>query len=73
MTEQEQEKIIFLADGIPGAIVVLATIKRDHEQHLEFMINQLITHNIRGSNIWKIYKELCGQNIEKFLSFDFTK
>lgn len=67
----DQEKILYLANGIPGAIVVLAAIKRDHEDQLVSICENLATNDIRGSHIWNIFKNLCHEDIEQFLSFDF--
>lgn len=68
---QEHERILYLSNGIPGAIVVLATIKRDHHDLFGLMCDRLVQYDIRGSDIWNIFKNLCDEDIDKFLKFDF--
>ena len=64
-------RVLRLGAGIPGAIVVLAIIKRDHEDELEHVLEKLEQKHITGSEIWLIYKRLCQQDILRFINYDF--
>lgn len=55
-----KELIIMMADGNPGAAVVLIQLyKAGDEETFE----KLLEYNIIGSDIWVLYKDLCDQNL----------
>lgn len=71
--EKMQARILYAADGNPGAITVLGQIYFQHESEIERVLSALAERNLRGSDIWLIYKQKCQQEIEKFLAFDFSE
>jgi len=64
-----REKWIIQCDGNPGALSLWFSIT-DSSQ-LEHLLDALVHYNIRGSDIWVIYKEKCNKNIATFLSYSF--
>lgn len=65
------ENIMFIGNGNPGAITVLGTIKRDYPEKLMNIIYKLKSNQIRGHNVWLIYKKKCGLDIQTFLEYPF--
>ena len=67
--------IVLLADGNPGAVrVMLEIIEQDGRidpDNLLGAIGSLLsldTHEIYGSRIWMLYKDVCQSDIEKTLA-----
>lgn len=63
------QRVLHTGNGNPGAITVLATVRRDFPDEFVFILDKLEQREIRGSDIWLIYKEECEQSIERFLMF----
>jgi hypothetical protein len=64
------EKEIYLVDGNPGAIEVMNKLKRYYPDKLPVLLVVLQTKNIRGVDIWIIYKS-CAKNIDEFVRYPF--
>lgn len=58
--------IIKMSEGNPGAITALTTFIKDNPEDSFMLILGLDDMNIRGSQIWQIYKYYCEEDIEKF-------
>lgn len=58
--------IIKMSEGNPGAITALTTFMKDNPENSFMLILGLDDMNIRGSQIWQIYKYYCEEDIEKF-------
>jgi hypothetical protein len=54
------EQVIKLSAGIPGAIRVLSNVPSKYWTVFE-------QHNITGSKIWCMFKDLCGQKIDTMI------
>jgi len=70
MTEIQIQEILYLSDGNTGAIVVMGNLLKKYPSLLSSIITLLKIHNIRGSDIWIIYK-LCNNNIDDFIHYSF--
>lgn len=70
LSDSMMDVFIKMCEGNPGAMSVLAQImehgeKIDPDNALGGLgpILSLDTHEIHGSNIWILFKDVCGQNI----------
>lgn len=67
------DAILALAEGNPGALTVIMQImKREDIDPDAFMgpfgtLLLLDSHNIYGSRIWVLYKDVCGENVVNML------
>lgn len=68
----QDERMLALAQGIPGAIVALATLKNEYPHMVETVVDTLEKLNIRGSEIWSIFKQKCNRNIGQFVAYKFV-
>lgn len=66
---QMYDKIFKVCEGNPGALSVMKQILDNYPNKIEIILQKLITHNIKGSDIWTIYKEECKQDINCFLIY----
>lgn len=64
------ELIVNYCNGNPGALSVFKLVIETFPQELENLILKLEQYNIKGSDIWIIYKE-CNKDISEFLSYNF--
>lgn len=66
------DMIVNLSEGNPGAATVLARVFAEAEEHAPFAEMPLIIifaldgQNIRGSNIWILFKDVCHESMENF-------
>lgn len=72
LTDTPIDMIMKIAEGNPGAITVLMKImmegeKIDPDSHPMLTIMALDTHDIYGSRVWQLYKDVCGQNLMHML------
>lgn len=58
------DAIVAMADGNPGAVQVLAKLL---ELDL-FLVLHLDDMGIYGPDIWRAYKDVCGQSMETLVS-----
>ena len=70
LTDSLQEVVFKMSEGNPGAISILMQLLNNPqvcEPANPFMvILTLDSYEIYGSNIWIMYKDLCGEDIEIF-------
>jgi hypothetical protein len=66
----ELQDIIDIADGNPGALEVMGRLLNKHRIQLTSLLPILQEHNIKGSDIWVIYK-LCKKNLDQFVVYPF--
>jgi hypothetical protein len=59
------EALILMSEGNPGAATVLAELAKREDGFI--WILSLDDMNIRGTQIWVGYKDVCESNIEKFI------
>ena len=62
------ERIINICNGNPGALSVFKLISDTYSEYLDNILNKLENNNIKGSDIWIIYKSECNKNIDYFLN-----
>ncbi len=68
------EMISVMSEGNPGAITVLAEIIKADPITGVIKILNLDSLDIRGSKIWMLYKDCCGQDMDKFFrTLDFIR
>lgn len=65
-----EDIIINLASGNPGALSVIDIIIKNYPSQLISILTLLTKNNIRGSDIWIIYK-LCNKDINLFINYSF--
>lgn len=69
--------ISFAAKGNPGAAVVLTQLAtgegssevRSVKKRTQFLMYVTTVLEVHGSPIWVIYKDICGQSIDRFIEF----
>ena len=71
MTEFLFQEMLYLSDGNPGAIDVLGNLFKNYKSQISSILTLLKINNIRGSDIWVIYK-LCNNNIDNFIEYPFN-
>ncbi len=57
--------LILMSEGNPGAASVLAQLAKREDGFIRIL--SLDDMNIRGSQIWVGYKDVCGSDIDKFI------
>jgi hypothetical protein len=71
LTDNLADIFFKLSEGNPGALNVLVTIVKDEDIDPDDFLGPLgtllsfDTHQIYGSNIWILYKDICGESIVK--------
>ena len=60
-----KNQIVKLCKGNPGAMRVLCQLAKIDSRLLDY----LEMYNITGSDIWYEYKDICGEDIEKYSEF----
>ena len=60
------DAVTLLVDGHPGALYVLAEIYRWSEDPLRVILI-LDDMNLRGADIWELYRDVCDENIVAFI------
>lgn len=60
-----QDRIITLAEGIPGAVVAMAELANTQPDVIA-LLDTLDELDIRGSYIWVGYKDHCEKDTEEF-------
>ena len=70
----EEELMHVITGGVPGAMVIIATISNDYynEDILVTFLMGLIDNRVFGSKIYYIWKYVCNKNYEEFVNMDFT-
>ncbi len=63
-----QDSVTKMSKGNSGAITVLCEILKKEPAIGIMLICKLDDANIRGSDIWVEYKDICGEDIEKFIA-----
>lgn len=58
--------MIKMSEGNPGAITGMASLIKDDPLKGFMLLLGLDDMNIRGSQIWQVYKYYCNEDIEKF-------
>ena len=59
-----QEAIFALSDGNPGAVRVLCELLEGGNGIMDLLLCD--TKRLYGSQIWVCYKDICGEDIERF-------
>jgi hypothetical protein len=59
MNEQMIEQCVNISGGNPGALSVLVQLGESPE-----LINYLFENGPKGSGLWILYKDSCGEDIE---------
>jgi hypothetical protein len=74
MTDTTMDAMIKMAEGNPGAITAIMKLMESAEtvdpQSALGGVGALLsldTHGIYGSNIWILYKDVCGMDVRKVL------
>lgn len=60
-----RDRIIDLTDGNPGALTVLSKVA--NEPNSGTLIQILEHHDVRGPEVWKLYKDECDEDIDAFV------
>ena len=71
MTEVLFQEMLYVSDGNPGAIDVMGNLFKNYPSCISSILTLLKINNIRGSDIWVIYK-LCNKNIDNFIEYPFN-
>lgn len=61
------EMLYVLSDGNIGAYNVLLELLVDKEEFM--LLSRLDSLHIYGDRIWELYKETCGADIDRFVSY----
>lgn len=67
------DKIVKLVEGNPGALTVILEFKGMPEFFLEAVVDYLLDVDIKGSQIWVIYKDRFGSDFEAFAKWVLAK
>jgi hypothetical protein len=59
MNESIIEMLKIASDGNPGAATVLVNLFKNFQIEV---IERLLEYNIKGPQIWVLYKDLCGED-----------
>ncbi len=59
------DTLVKMAEGNPGAITAITQLLNESVENY-FLILGLDDMNIRGSQIWQVYKYYCGEDVNKF-------
>lgn len=63
------DRLLAIAQGNPGALVVLSQLVKNHPEKLDNLISKLESRNIRGSQLYVIWKEQCECNLEQLIEY----
>lgn len=66
MTEVEIKMIIDVCEGHPGALDIMNNIIEKYPSKLHLVLTMLTTKNIRGCNIYILYKSY-GKDLDEFI------
>lgn len=61
--DTEQDAVVKLCEGNPGAINVLMSLRETQDDYI-FLWIALDKNGINGSNIWILFKDECGEDID---------
>lgn len=64
-------RVLAVCSGNPGAITAMADVHNRFPEKMDAILSVLETCNIRGSDIWVIYKRHCGHDVRHFVEFPF--
>src|SRR5215217_1731101 len=72
MSDSIMDMVLKISEGNPGALTVLMKIMKEGEAidpqcHPMLTVMALDTHDIYGSRVWQLYKDVCGQNMVNML------
>ena len=69
-----QLKLLTLCEGNPGAISIMLELQRINHFSDDYYkcCNYLWENNIRGSNLYVLWKETCKKDYEIFLKYYFV-
>ena len=68
------DMMVVMSEGNPGAATVLVQIMNEDPIVGIVRIMELDELDIRGHKIWGLYKDCCGQNMDKFFrTLEFLK
>jgi hypothetical protein len=62
------DRIIAVSEGNPGALTVFQLLLERYPEKIELILDMLEKYNIRGSNLWVLYKQ-CHKDIAFFVSY----
>lgn len=65
-TSVYEDRIIMICQGNPGALTVMIQIQLFYADLMNTLLSILESENIRGSDIWFMYKE-CNNDISIFI------
>ena len=66
INDNMMQVMLKMSEGNPGAITGMASLIKDDPMSGFMLLLGLDDMNIRGSQIWQIYKYYCEEDIEKF-------
>lgn len=76
MTDAHLHQILLLdlCAGNPGAIFVMLELQRIHRFSNDYFkcCNYLKQHNIRGADLYLLWKQTCMKDYEKFIKYYFV-
>lgn len=61
------DAIVALGEGNPGALTVMANLVTRADDGGLFTLLELDTAGIYGPDIWVLYKDECGENLDAFI------
>lgn len=64
-------RVLAVCAGNPGAITVMAEVHNEFPERVDAILAALEMFQIRGSDIWVIYKRHCAHNVRQFVEFPF--
>ena len=64
-TDTLGDVIAIIANGNPGAMSVINQIIKKNEKELYVYLLQLDSYGIYGNDLWMLYKDVCGGDVDK--------
>lgn len=67
--------LLLLCKNHPGAISVMTELQRRNQLSEDYYkcCNYLQMYKIHGEELYKLWKDICQENYEKFLTYYFLK
>ena len=67
-------RLLTLCDNHPGAIAVMKEMDKRFHNHPAYytLCNELEKHDMYGSAIYHIWKDICSENYDTFLTYHIS-
>lgn len=65
--EKVIEIILGISAGNMGAASVCMKLLEKNEQQFLELCDKMIDKNLKGENVWQLYKNKCGKDLDKFI------